>query len=150
MISQLSLPTSRTGADWAKSCRHRRNQRKHFCERSNNAGAGNYDAPAPASDYICLALTKISRMAEASGWSVFVLAFIFVSNSIQNPGPAPTFSAINQAAHITRVPPCGGKNTNLLPFNCLQLSPAPENCRFLRATIVVLKSDRSCSPWITR
>ena len=111
MISQLSLPTSRTGADWAKSCRHRRNQRKHFCERSNNAGAGNYDAPAPApaSDYICLALTKISWMAEASGWSVFALAFIFVSNSIQNPGPAPTFSAINQAAHITRVPPCGGK-----------------------------------------
>ena len=107
MISQLSLPTSRTGADWAKSCRHRRNQRKHFCERSNNAGAGNYDASA--SDYICLALTKISWMAQASGWSVFALAFIFVSNSIQNPGPAPTFSAINQAAHITRVPPCGGK-----------------------------------------
>ena len=138
LISQLSLPTSRTGADWAKSCRHRRNQRKHFCERSNNAGAGNYDAPAPASDYIRLALTKISWMAQASGWSVFALAFIFVSNSIQNPGPAPTFSPINQAAHITRVPPCGGKKTQIF---CLSIV---FNCRLRPKIVAFFGQQLSC------
>ena len=149
MISQLSLPTSRTGADWAKSCRHRRNQRKHFCERSNNAGAGNYDAPA--FDYICLVLKQ--RFPEwlkpLAGPCLCLHSYLFPIRSKIQVQPPLSQQSIKQrtsrAFHLA-----AEKNTNLLPFNCLQLSPAPENCRFLRATIVVLKSDRSCSPWITR
>ena len=48
------------------------------------------------------------------------------------------FFRTNQSRECTSKPHClyfAAAEANFLPFNCLELSPSPENCRFLPPTI---------------